>query len=105
MSVGTKKGEVVLLSGLLIKPVLDDSLFTFVVMEPFREMNLAQEPVVNSLEYLVVLVFTTKSGCVVDDGASIDSSIWFVMVGFCLSRVIGFRFLSLSHLLDEERVF
>lgn len=104
MSVGTKKGEIVLLSGLLMKSVLEDSLFTFVVMEPFREMNLAQEPVVNSLEYLVVLVFTTKSGCVVDDGASIDS-IWFIMVGGCLSRLIGFRFLSLSHLLDEERVF
>lgn len=61
MSMGTKKGEIVLLSGLLIKSVLDNTLFTFVVLESFREINLAQESVVNSLEYLVLLVFTTKS--------------------------------------------
>lgn len=41
----------------------------------------------------------------VDDGASSDGSIWLIMVVGCLSKFIAFRFLSLSHLLDEERVF
>lgn len=41
----------------------------------------------------------------VDDGTSTDESIWFIMVVCCLSKFIVFRFLSLSHLLDEERVF
>lgn len=56
MSLGTKKGETVLLSGLLMKSVLADTVFIFVVMESFRAMNLAQESVVNSLEYLVLFV-------------------------------------------------
>ena len=58
---GTKKGEIVLLSGLLMKSVLCDTIFTSVVMELFREMSLAQESVANSLEYLVLFVLTTKS--------------------------------------------
>ena len=61
MSVGTKKAEIVLLAGLLMKSALRDTLFTFVAMESFREMNLARESVVNSLEYRVWLAFTTKS--------------------------------------------
>ena len=61
MSIGTKKGEIVLLSELLMNSVLADTIFTFVVMESFREMNLAQEPVVNSLEYLVLFVVANKS--------------------------------------------
>lgn len=104
MSMGTKKGEIVLLSGLLMKSALGDTLFIFVAMEPFREINFAQESVVNSSEYLVRVVLT-NSGCVVDDGASIDGSICFIMVVCCLSKFIAFRFLSLSHLSDEERVF
>ena len=60
MSLGTKKGETVLLSGLLTS-VLADTVFIFVVMESFRAMNLAQEPVVNSLEYLVLFAVANKS--------------------------------------------
>ena len=102
---GTKKGESVLLSGLLMKSVLADTIFIFVVMESFGAMNLAQESVVNSLEYLVLFVVANKSWCVVGDGASIDGSIWFIMVVCCLSKYIAFRILSLSHVSDEERVF
>ena len=61
MSMGTKKGESVLLSGLLMKSVLADTIFIFVVMESFGAMNLAQESVVNSLEYLVLFVVANKS--------------------------------------------
>lgn len=101
VSIGTKKGEIVLLSGLLMNLVLADTIFTFVVMESFREMNLAQESVVNSLEYLVVFVVANKSWYVVEDGASTDGSIWFIMVVCCLSKYIAFRILSLSRILDE----
>lgn len=41
----------------------------------------------------------------VGDGASIDGSIWFIMVVCCLSKYIAFGILSLSHVSDEERVF
>lgn len=40
----------------------------------------------------------------VDDGASIDGNIWFLMVVRCLSKFIAFKILSLSQVLDEERV-
>lgn len=60
MSMGTKKGEIVLLSGLLMKSALRDTLFIFVTMEPFRDMNLAQESVVNSSEYLVLVALTNS---------------------------------------------
>lgn len=61
MSMGTKKGEIVLLSVLLMKSVRDGTILTSVVMESFREMNLAQASVVNFLEYLILFVFATKS--------------------------------------------
>lgn len=74
-------------AGLLVKSLLSDILSTFVAMDSFREMNLAQESVVNSLdsavnslEYLVLFVFTSQSSCVVDDGASPVGSTWFIMV-------------------------
>ena len=41
----------------------------------------------------------------IDDGDSTDGSIWFIMVVCCLSKYIAFRILSLSRMLDEERVF
>lgn len=58
---GTKKGEIVVLSGLLMESVLCDTIFASVVMELFREMSFAQESVVNPLEYLVLFVLTTRS--------------------------------------------
>lgn len=98
-------------AGLLVKSLLSDILSTFVAMDSFREMNLAQESVVNSLdsavnslEYLVLFVFTSQSSCVVDDGASPDGSTWFIMVVCCLSKFVAFRILSLSRVLGE-RVF
>ena len=94
-----------MLSVLLMKSVLCDTIFTSVVMESFREMKLARESVVNSLEDLVLFVFTTKSRCVFDDGASTDGSFGFIMVLCCLPKFAAFRILSLSPVLDEERVF
>lgn len=105
VSMGTKKGEIVVLSGLLMESVLCDTIFASVVMELFREMSFAQESVVNPLEYLVLFVLTTRSWCVVDDGISVDGSIWFITVVCCSSKCVAFKILSLSRVLDEERVF
>lgn len=102
MSVGTKR-EIVLLSGLMAS-VLGDTIFTSVGMEFFREMNLAQESVGSDLEDLESLVFVIK-WYVVDDGLSTDGSIWLIILVGCFPKFIAFGILTLSHLLDEERVF
>ena len=41
----------------------------------------------------------------VDDDTSVDGSIWFITVVCCLSKCVAFKILSLSHVLDEERLF
>lgn len=41
----------------------------------------------------------------VDDGISVDGSIWFITVVCCSSKCVAFKILSLSRVLDEERVF
>lgn len=50
MSVGPKKGEIVMLSGLWVKSVLGDSMLTLVAGDTFTEMNLIPRSVVDFLE-------------------------------------------------------
>lgn len=50
VSVGPKKGEIVLLSGLWVKSVLVDTILTLVAMGTFAKVNLNSTSVVDFLE-------------------------------------------------------
>lgn len=50
VSVGPKKGEIVLLSGLRVKSVLGDTVLTLVAMDTFEDMNFIPTSLVDFLE-------------------------------------------------------